>query len=325
MKKITLLFFCFLLLFSLTGCSKEEIKETLNEVLFVNKIISYIEMDMSELKEDSTNSNVPQPDVSNPFIDKKEETTVTSLDTFVYLKWDTYSNIETDLDLMALLVDKSGLSKSEYLVNFNNLNVQNNSVVHMGDDSKNSETIYLNLNDIPSDVDKIYLLCYFYNNDWGSLSKLSYSIDSLSEKYDERIKIGSINNEDGSVIVDYSSVIKLCVFERRGPIWHFKVGTENILDLNEYLGKFGIETTEYTSAYLVQKAKEEAERIESENNENISDLESSENLEILEGTEGTEGTEEIENTENTDNINNSDNENIINTEIDSNEDNSIVE
>ena len=168
------------------------------------------------------------------------------------------------------------------------------------------ETLYLNLNDIPSDVDKIYLFCYFYNNDWNSLNKLSYSIDSLSEKYEEKIQIGSVNktnvynnSETDGIIADnsdYSNAIKLCIFERRGPIWHFKIGCEKILDLNEYLSKFGIETDEYTSIYLIQKAKEEAERIEAEriaaeeaanltenieNVEDIGDIGSLENIEDI--------------------------------------------
>ena len=251
MKKRIMLLCLVLALFTLSGCSfnVDDVKATLNEVLFVNKIISYIEVDLAELKEDPASSSSSQSEISNPFIEKKEETTVTSLDTFVYLKWKTYGNVEADLDLMALLADKAGLSKPEYFINFNNLNNKNNSVVHMGDNSKNNETIYLNLNDIPSDVDKIYLICYYYYNDWNSLSNLAYSIDSLSEKYEEKIEM--VNPE--LTTSNYSSAVKLCVLERRGPIWHFKVGCEEILDLNAYLYNFGIETTEYTSVYLTQK------------------------------------------------------------------------
>ena len=293
-----MLFSCLLAILTLSGCSLnvDDVKATLNEVLFVNKIISYIEVDLAELKEDpASSSSSSQSEISNPFIEKKEETTVTSLDTFVYLKWGTYGNAEADLDLMALLVDKAGLSNPEYLINFNKLNNKNNSVVHMGDDSKNSETIYLNLNDIPSDVDKIYLICYNYNNDWKSLSKLLYSIDSLSEKYEEKIEMVDAEMSTSN----YSSAIKLCVLERRGPIWHFKVGCEEILDLNAYLYNFGIETTEYTSVYLTQKAEDVVEKENSEPTEEgvseyVEEVDESSNTENNLGNEDSNNSENIE-------------------------------
>ena len=273
-KKALMVLISLFMLSILAGCSNEKVNEKLNELLFVNKIISYIEIEETDKVEEEKTDVVVLD--SNPFIEggnssSETKDDVSSLDTFVYLDWGTYSsNIEVDLDLIALLVDKNGKSKIENLISFNNFG--SDSAVHMGDDSEGVECIYLNLNILPKDIEKVYFFCYNYENEWDNLSKLSIRLESLVENYEGKIRLENFENEDSSsnyygvtsenVVSTHGSIpasaIKLGVYERRGPMWYLNDSTESIKDLNAYFRKFGIVTSDYDSLYFVEKAKEEA-------------------------------------------------------------------
>ena len=269
------------MLMSLTACSKQEVQEKLNELLFVNKIIDIIELEEVET-ESSSASNIPTPpSENNPFIADKDEnkTMVSGNDTFIYLNWTPTYGSETDLDLMVLLVGDNGKTDITNLINYNNFSSSDEVAVHMGDSTDESECVYLNLDNIPKNISKIIVYCYNYSNDWNKLSKLKLKIDSLNEKYETDIRAGNINPLDygmefgSSSSVSFSksvsSAVLICSYERRGPIWYLNKDMVEIFDLNSQLSYYGVYTKDYSSAYLDEQAriaaeKEEQARLEAE-------------------------------------------------------------
>ena len=275
MKKYIACILGILMLSSLTACSYSN--ETLNELLFVNKIIDLIEIEETE-KTDGVSSNIPTPpSENNPFIadEVENKTTVSGNDTFIYLDWSPAYGHEIDLDLMVLLVGSNGRAEQTNLINYNNFSGSEEVAVHMGDRQVDSECIYLNLDKIPSNISKILVYCYNYSNNWDDLSKLKVKVDSLNEKYESDIRAGKINpidigvefgSESTGVTYGYSvsNAVQICSYERRGPIWYLNKEMTEIFNLNNQLAKYGIYTKDYSSAYLDEQARLEAERLEQE-------------------------------------------------------------
>lgn len=275
MKKYIACLLGIVMALSLTAC--EYSNETLNELLFVNKIIDMIEIEDAVTSQGDT-SNVPTPpSENNPFIADSEEnqTAISGNDTFIYLNWTPEYGNEIDLDLMALLVKSNGKAEQTDLINYNNFSSVGEVAVHMGDSPSDSECIYLNLDKIPEDITKIYVYCYNYSNNWHNLSKLKLKVDSLNEKVETDIRAGKINpidtdvefgssNTAGSYVRSVSAAVQICSYERRGPIWYLNQNMTEIYDLNSQLSKYGIYTKDYSSAYLDEQARLEAERLEQE-------------------------------------------------------------
>jgi len=69
-----------------------------------------------------------------------------------------------DLDASVFLCDKNGRSRPEWFIFYNNLNGPNNCVVHQGDNrvggdgANDDEQIYVDLNLVPEEVDKIAIV-----------------------------------------------------------------------------------------------------------------------------------------------------------------------
>lgn len=276
MRKCILCILSVLLLLTLTACSNEK----LNELLFVNKIIELIELEEEVDNISSTSTNVPTPPLeNNPFIADEEENndiSVSGNDTFIYLDWST-SWSDIDLDLMVLLVNSNGKAEQSNLINYNNFNYSEDIAVHMGDSVTDNECVYLNLDNILEDISKIYIYCYNYTNEWDKLSLLNFRVDSLNEKFETNINIGSngyadytvetATDEYGNIISTSKapvSAVQLGVYERRGPIWYLNKEMVEIVNFNKYLSRYGISTTDYSSAYLDELARLEAEKLEQE-------------------------------------------------------------
>ena len=91
----------------------------------------------------------------------------------VGLGWDVNrynSGDDFDLDASAFLCNKNGVSKPEWFIFYGNLNGPNGSVKHMGDNRTGAgdgddEQIYIDLESIPSDVDKVAITVTIYDAD----------------------------------------------------------------------------------------------------------------------------------------------------------------
>lgn len=303
MKKLIILFSFSLILLIFSGCSKDK----LNETLRVDKIIDYIEVDNTNTENtnpiEGSQHNEENIDLSN--IKEENQNKSSKSDNFIYVNWKSLDDSDLDLDLVAVLVGNNKLSIKDRIINYTNLELSNQSVIHMGDEKQESECIYLNLENIPKDVEKIYLICYNCTKEWRNLKELNVNIETLNksvttdilpmllnediyelenmynqlygtnlEETEEIEEIEETTNLEVEDLNDieknkksYSAII-LCSYERRQLDWKLSETVEFIDDFNQFLINKGINSDIYIEVSQSEKTPViDSNEISNNNNE----------------------------------------------------------
>ena len=192
----------------------------------------------------------------------------------------------------------------------------------MGDAKYEEEGIYINFDTIPSNLNKIIILCYNKDSNWKDITSLQYRVEAMGEDYKEDLKLENQN-------LNNLHLIKVCEFKRGQLDWYLSEGVEYYsgFELSDYLEQFGViidfeeeiveemvkqeETTEATETpvatppsnniFGIDEAPESLEGAIQQDVENVNNLENLdvsvkiENNENLDTNENVESKLEIEN------------------------------